>query len=145
MDRALLIAMVMYILMFACVGIMEKRAVSKHHYMHFSTARMFYILLITLVILFIMQPSVLSSRELYVSMKDPMVGIIGIFTALAIILYYWMLSRKDLWWMTMLWPIVMLLTIIGACIFMKEQISWKQWIGIIVTYIGLFITFVSKT
>lgn len=144
MDRVLLIAMILYVLIFACVGLLEKYAVDKHHYMHFSTVRMFYILLITIVILLVMEPSVMSSKAFYSSMKDPMVGIIGIFTALAIILYYWMLSKRDLWLMTMLWPVVMLLTIIGACIFMKEKISWRQWIGIFVTYLGLFITFVNS-
>lgn len=141
----LTIAICSYILLFSCVGLLEKHAVTKHNYLHFSTARMFYILLITLILLLIMQPNVLMSREFHNSIKDPLVGIIGVFTAFAIILYYWMLSKRDLWLMTILWPIVMLLIITGACVFMKEQITLKQWIGILITYIGLFITFVSKT
>lgn len=134
-----------YVLLFACVGILEKHAVTKHQYIHFSTARMFYIFLVTLVILLIIQPTALSSSAFYTSMKDPVVIVVGTFTAIAIILYYWMLSKKDLWYMTMTWPLVMLLTIIGACIIMNEQVTMKQWIGIFITYVGLSITFLQST
>lgn len=145
MDLIIVTALFLYIVIFSCVSIMEKHAVSKHNYMHFSASRVFYILIITLALLFVMQPSVLSSKAFYESMRDPMVVVIAVLTAFAIILYYWMLSTRDLWMMTMLWPVAMLLTIIGACVVMKENVSRRQWIGIMVTYVGLFIIFVNAT
>lgn len=143
MDLTLL-GIIAYVLFMTIVGLFEKHAVINHHYMHFSMSRVFYMLLLTLIIILIFDPSVLSSKALYTSFKDPVVFWIGILTGLSMFMYYWLLTSKDLFFMTLLWPLIMILTIFGAAIFIKEKITPIQWFGILITFVGLFIVFFKK-
>lgn len=139
--KLVFLGIVAYIIFMTVIGLFEKHAVMNHHYMTFSLARVFYMLLLTLVIIVIIDPSVLSSKVFFTSAKDPVVFWNSVFTTVAMMLYYWLLTSKELSFMTMLWPVIMLLTIIGAAVFIKEKISFLQWFGILITFVGLVIVF----
>jgi drug/metabolite transporter (DMT)-like permease len=59
-------------------------------------------------------------------------------------LYFMILSHKEVYEITVLWPVIMILTIILGNLIIKEKINWKQWIGIFLTFIGISITLFYK-
>jgi len=139
MDLKLLAVGTVCVLLFSYVGLLEKKVVGKHHYVHFSLSRVFYMLLLVLVIILIYDPSVLNSKTFRASVKDPHVAMVGAMTALAMLLYYWMLTHKELYIMTMMWPIITLETVAFACLFAGEKLSFVQWLGVLLTSVGVFL------
>lgn len=101
-------------------------------------------LLIALVVMMIIEPKVLSSSAFHSSMKDGGLIVVGVITSLGMLIYYWLLKSYDLYLITMLWPLVMILTLVGAYVFLKEALSWQQWLGVLITFIGITITVVYK-
>jgi drug/metabolite transporter (DMT)-like permease len=73
------------------------------------------------------------------SMLDYNIFLIALLTAIGIILYYWLLTTVDLYLAANIWIITILFTVIGASLFLKESISVSQWVGITITFMGLFI------
>lgn len=125
-------------------AIIEKYVVNNHSYVHFSFARLFYMLVISLFVMILIEPGVLTTKAFKQSMTDGNLILVGIVTALGLLIYYWLLKKQDLYIVTLLWPIMMVLTIIGANIFLKEALTMAQWIGIFVTFVGLTIILINK-
>ncbi len=138
------LSIIIYIIVFTLISLLEKYAADKHHIISLSLSRMFYILVITIIFIIILEPTVLSNKTFHQSMKDPGIIVLGILTALGTFLYFWILTFKDLYEVTMLWPLIMILTIIMGCLLIKEKINMKQWIGIVLTFVGVLITLSCK-
>jgi drug/metabolite transporter (DMT)-like permease len=124
------------VIVFTYVALLEKIAVGRHHYTHFVLARTFYMLLLAMVVIIAWDPSVLSSRTMLGSLKDPVVLKIGFFTTIGMILYYWLLTHRDLYIVSMTWPVIMLATALVAFFPLKELINPLQWIGIAIAFAG---------
>lgn len=139
LDARLLIGVVVCIMLFTYVGILEKKIVGKHHYMHFSLSRVFYMLLLVMAMILVYEPSVLTKRAFWNAVGDHQVVLAGALTALAMVLYYWMLTSKDLYVMTMIWPVITLLTVAWACVFAGERLSALQWGGVVMTSVGVWL------
>ena len=120
-------------------SIIEKMVVKDHHYIHLSVVRLVYMLLITCVILVLFFPKEFTVAKLQKSMLDYNIFLIALFTAIGIILYYWLLTAVDLYLAANIWIITILFTVIGASLLLKEKISMAQWTGITITFAGLFI------
>jgi drug/metabolite transporter (DMT)-like permease len=97
-------------------------------------------LLLTLFFIIIIDPKVITSKALAQSLSDPRVIMIAAMTTLAMTLYYYILSSNHLYVCSLMWPAIMLFTIIGAYVIFKERIAPKQWFGIALTFIGISIT-----
>ena len=139
-----IIASIICIAILTYSAVLEKFVVGKHNYMHFSLARIFYMLAITIVFIVVYDPKVLSSKAFYVSLKDVNVILVGTLTAVAMILYFWLLTTKDLYIMSMIWPSVMVLSIIACFFVIKEKINWIQWFGIVITFVGISVTLLNQ-
>ena len=138
-------AALLCVIIFTYIAILEKFVMDKHDVMCVSLSRIFYMLLTILIVIIIYDPKVITSNAFKQSLKDPNIILVGLFTALGAFLYYWMLSSKSLNIMSMIWPVVMLLSIIGACLIFKESMNFIQWIGVILTFIGVTITLMYKS
>lgn len=143
-DAKMIAGAAVCIVLFAYVGILEKKIVGKHHYMHFSLSRVFYMLLLVMFLILIYEPRVLSSRAFWGAASDPYVITAGALTALAMVLYYWMLTHKDLYLVTMIWPVITLLIVAWACVFAGERLSPLQWVGVILTSVGVWLVLSKK-
>lgn len=124
-------------------SIIEKLVVKDHHYIHLSVVRLVYMLLITCIILVLFFPKEFTVAKLQRSMLDYNIILIALFTAIGIILYYWLLTKVDLHLASNIWILAILFTVIGASLFLKESISVSQWVGITITFAGLFILAVA--
>jgi drug/metabolite transporter (DMT)-like permease len=128
------------VLIFTFVGVMEKFVTNKHHLIDMSLSRVFYMLIMVLIVIIIYNPKVLSSQAMRTAFKDPALIAIGLCTTLGMFLYYWLLERSHLYLVSLLWPMITILTILAACIFIKESLSVMQWIGVALTFIGICMT-----
>ena len=127
------------VLVLTLSSIIEKMVVKDHHYIHLSVVRLVYMLLITCIILVLFFPKEFTVVKLQKSMLDYNIILIALLTAIGIILYYWLLTAVDLYLAANIWIISILFTVIGASLFLKESISVSQWVGITITFMGLFI------
>jgi len=132
------------ILLLTYVSVLEKIVMNKHNFMDIALSRLFYMLLILLVIIIIYNPRLLTSESFMKSMKDPQIMLIGGFTTIGALLYYFLLSSKNLYMMSLIWPLIMIFTIIAAYMFLKESLNKFQWLGIILTFIGASMTLYFK-
>ena len=138
-------SIILYVIVFTFISLLEKYAADKHHIISLSLSRMFYILVITIIFIIILEPNVLSTKTFHQSMKDPGIIVLGVLTAIGTFLYFWILTFKNLYEVTIVWPIIMILTIIASCLIIKEKINFKQWLGIVLTFIGVLITLSYKS
>lgn len=122
----------------------RKTAVNKHNYIDVSLARLFYILLIIIICISIYDPNVLSSESFKTCVKDPVILIVALLTNIGMLAYYWLLASGDLNMVSLIWPIIMLLTIVASCLFIGERVNTWQWIGIAMATIGLTMTFLMN-
>ncbi len=127
-------------LLFAVIAILEKYAMPRHDLIHASLSRVFYMLLVVLIFVVIYDPSVLTSQSFKDAMKDPCIFIIAMFTVVAMYTYYHLLKNTKLTIVSLLSPVIMILTVIAACLFIKEKLNTLQWIGIFLTFAGVCIT-----
>lgn len=127
------------VLVLTMSSIIEKIVVKDHHYIHLSVVRLVYMLLITCIILVLFFPKEFTVVKLQKSMLDYNIILIALLTAIGIILYYWLLTKVDLHLASNIWILAILFTVIGASLFLKESISVSQWVGITITFAGLFI------
>lgn len=134
-----IVMMIVFVLSIVYVTFLEKCAVDSHKFSHFALSRLFYMLLVTLILVIIIEPRVLSSADFLRSVKDPWVLLVAILTASSMFLYYYLLSQNKMWKLQLLFPIIMILSIIVAHIFLKEQINKIQWFGIGLAFIGIVI------
>ena len=133
-------------IIFAYVSILEKIASNKHHFMDISLSRVFYMLIMVLIIIIIFNPKVISSIELKKAFKDPTLIVIGSFTTIGMFIYYWLLGRSDLYLVSLIWPLITILTVIAGYLFINESLSKIQWFGVFLTLIGICLTLLkSKT
>ena len=130
--------------MFACINLLEKLAVSNHHYWHFSLSRIFYMLLVSLILIVIIEPKVITTSSFRKAMSDPSIFAISLLTTVAMITYYMILTHKQLWMSQMTFPIIVILTILAGSLFLKEKITLLQWTGILITFVGTILTYVSS-
>jgi drug/metabolite transporter (DMT)-like permease len=120
-------------------SIIEKIVVKDHHYIHLSIVRLVYMLLITCIILLVFFSKEFTVAKLQKSMLDYNIFLIALFTAIGLILYYWLLTKVDLHIASNVWILAILFTVIGASLLLKESISIVKLIGITITFAGLFI------
>ena len=139
MDIKLLSIVIVCVLLFSYIGLLEKTVVGKHNCVHFSLSRVFYMLLIILALILIYDPTVLSSKAFLASVTDPHVAVVGIMTALGMLMYYWVLTHNELYIATMMWPVITLLTVTFACMFAGESLSMLQWYGVLLSTVGVVI------
>jgi drug/metabolite transporter (DMT)-like permease len=139
MDYKLIGIVIACVLLFSYIGFLEKKVVGKHHCVHFSLSRVFYMLLIIVALILVYDPAVLSSKAFLDSVTDPHVALVGVITALAMLLYYWILTHKALYITTMMWPVITLLTVVFACMFAGERLSVIQWSGVLLSTVGVFL------
>lgn len=132
------------IALFTYIAFLEKAAVARHHYAHFVLSRTVYMLLLAVAIILILDPKVLSSRVMLESLRDPVVLGVGALTTLGVFVYYWLLTKGDLYLVSMAWPVVMLFTVLGSAFVLKEKINSLQWLGVIVAFAGLSMVVTAK-
>lgn len=132
------------ITLFTYIAFLEKAAVARHHYAHFVLSRTVYMLLLAVAIIFILDPKVLSSRVMFESLRDPIVLCVGALTSIAVCLYYWLLTKGDLYVISMVWPAIMIFTVISSAFVLKEKINCLQWIGVIIAFAGISMVVLCK-
>ena len=125
------------VLILSYVALLEKRAIRAHRITHFSLSRAFYMLLLVLVVMLVLEPRVLASSDMRAALRDPVVLQAGALTALGMLMYFWVLSRVPLSRASMVWPAVMLCTVVAAAAALSEPLTAVQWAGVSVAVIGL--------
>lgn len=122
----------------------DKKVVDDNHFLVAFLVRTLYILLLILGFLILINPKLLYSKDVFNALKHKNLILVSFFTCVGMLMYYYLLSKYSLYFMTLLFPITMIMTIILANIVLKEKIVFLQWIGIIITFIGIIITVMSK-
>lgn len=128
------------VLLFTYVAMLEKRVMATHSSLHLSLSRLFYMLLAVLAVIAAVDPGVLRSREFFRSLRDPTVAQVGALTAIGMLFYYTLLARTRLFVATMVYPVVMVLTVLAAACFMGERPTAIQWVGITLAAAGVAMT-----
>lgn len=122
----------------------DKKAVNDNHYLVAFLVRTLYILLLILIFLLLINPSLLYSKDIFNALKHKNLILLSLFTSIGMLLYYYLLSKYNLYFITLLFPITMIMTIILANIILKEPIQKFQWFGIIITFTGIIITVANE-
>lgn len=139
-----IIGSVICVITLTIAAVLEKFVVERHDHVHFSFARLFYMLLIALVVMIVVEPNVVSTSAFRASMIDINLIIVSLTTSIGLLIYYWLLKSNDLYIVSLVWPVTMVLSVIGGYIFLKETLTWLQWIGILVTFVGLTMILIYK-
>jgi drug/metabolite transporter (DMT)-like permease len=101
-------------------------------------------LLITCIVIIILYPQEFTSKHFVKSLLDYNVILIGVFTAIGMLLYYWLLTKMDLYMVSLIWIVIILLVLIISFMYFKENINMIQWFGIALAIIGLSLIFIYK-
>ena len=139
------IAIVICIGIFAWIAILEKLASQDHHYSHIVLVRTIYAMLGITSLIVALHWKQFTALTLKRSLTDGRLALIGLMAAAGMFMYFWLLSGNDLYMVTLMTPLIMILTMICAYVFIGESIAPLQWFGMMITIIGLTIVASNKT
>lgn len=84
-----------------------------------------------------------SPQQFYSAMKDPNLIIVGVLTSIGMLMYYWLLKSNALFVVSLMWPLIMALTIVGTYFYIGEKPRPYQWVGIFLVFVGMLVVLLT--